>query len=206
VESVVLVVLGFSLGLVADVLSTWWRRRSRKREIATVLGVEVYAIERTAQLSLEMNKPIIDKAKRDRERGVATSVAINDTDFPGDVYRAVLGDLELLGSEVGSLVTLLRRQVEYAHHWKRENLSHHDGAHAADARINRENPDSADVATRDVEIMKAVLYAETYAKVVAQVAGLARRTLTAISSISKDWSQYPASVHFEEGPISSEYP
>ena len=206
VESLALVGFGFALGFVADFLREWSHTKIRRRKVATMLGAEMKAIERTAEWSVDCLTQRLAQVEKLREGHAAAYIRINDSDFPDDVYRTFLLDVGLLGPELAMQVTELYRWIGYAHHRKEETNQAYKEVQLVLSRIDPEKPDAHDLDLLKFHAGESSYFATVYSKVVSKIRDRARdagRTLSTISGRSFD---YDVEVGFKEGPVVWHYP
>lgn len=199
-DSLLLVTLGFALGLLGRAIHGWFSSRSRRRRLATILSSEIQAIEASAKHSVEVNTPSLEETRRkyEEEPDSVSYIEIGDADFPNGVYERMLDDVGLFSTELVVLLTELYRWVDYAHHRKNENLKQGEDFH----RFLRVSLDK-ELHSQELDYLRVkaggtIHYATVYLEVVARVASLAKRTLTELDKIQRPKPRYRVDVKLDE--------
>src|SRR5438128_2364693 len=122
------VVVGIAIGFLLTPLAEAWSNRRKRRKLAAVLACEVEAIRAMAAHSIDVNTPNLEETRKTLDMAnplLLSSVAVDDVDYPTEVFKSTLSEVEILGEDVMLKLAELYRWVEYAHHAKRQNLQSH---------------------------------------------------------------------------------
>jgi hypothetical protein len=191
IANVVPVVVGVVIGfLLAPLSETWSNRRKRKR-LAAVLACEVEAIRAMAAQSIYVNSPTVEDTRKTLNMVgpgpvPLTSVALDDIDYPTEVFKTSLGDVEILGEDMMLKLTELYRWIEYAHHAKRQNLRwHSEFMELAKGVSSRGGPTPAERDVMSNASVGSVVLGTQYLKNEARIVELATPVVTALERLGK---------------------
>jgi hypothetical protein len=199
-ESALLVLLGFTLGLLGSFVQTWFSGRSEKRKMAVVLSSEIQAIEATAKHSLEVNMPSLEETRRKFQEGPSSPayIEIADADFPKDVYDKMLTNIGLFNTDLVVVLTELYRWTEYAHHMKRENLQQGAELNRFLSAIIGRQFTSQELNYLRMKAGATIHYATAYLQIVSNIVTLATNALQELFKIKKIEAKYKVNVKLEK--------
>ncbi|MFX0066192.1 MAG: hypothetical protein ACFFC7_28860 [Candidatus Hermodarchaeota archaeon] len=199
-ESILLVILGFTLGFLGWLVQFWLSKWRERRKMAAVLGSEIQAIEATAKHSLEVNMPSLEEVRRKsrKEPNSQSHIEIADADFPTDVYYKILSNIGLFNLDQIVILTELYRWIEYAHHWKQENLQQAADLNRFLSTILGKTFTSNELNYLRMKAVGCIHYATVYLQIVENIASLATQTLNELTKIRRIEAKYKVNVKLRE--------
>jgi hypothetical protein len=121
--SALLVVLGFVLGLLSEPITDLFKKRRRRKRLATVLSSEVWMNRALAISRIPIQEESLKEIKgTTQHEKLVKAISISDADFPSTVYQASIDDLGLLNGDLVSNLTYFYSLLSQANHFKEENL------------------------------------------------------------------------------------
>lgn len=195
-ESAVLVSLGWGLGLLTRPIGDWFSRRSEKKRLAAIIAAEIMAIKAMAQHALEIDAPLLANVEAELQKSPtkAGHMEINDAALPSKVFERTMNEIGVLNSDSVMAVSELYRWIEYANHWRAENLRMSEEFSSARAAAVGKDPGSDEWSYFRWTGIRTLHFAETYLKVIREIVPLSERALAELGEIAPFQSKYQVTV------------